>query len=164
MASDSVTSVLQDIINWMDAHDDVLPTVHKEPTLAQQEEATLRRKYKKYLGHADGFTKEQRKLHQEIDRRKKTVQIWTMSNSLQSGQRGTAENCQFMPEMMSSRARWRTVCCASNQERPRVPCCKGDWMSSPRQLTKRRRKRELAALYTSYENKKPTSSRKGRPH
>ena len=42
MASDSVTTLLRDILNWMDAHDDVLPTLHKEPTPAQQEESALK--------------------------------------------------------------------------------------------------------------------------
>ena len=70
MASDSVTSLLRDIVKWLDAHDDVLPKLHKEPTPAQQEEAALRKKYKNYLERNGNLTREQRKLQQEIDRRK----------------------------------------------------------------------------------------------
>ena len=70
MASDSVTSLLRDIVKWLDAHDDVLPILHKEPTPAQQEEAALRKKYRTYLERNGNLTREQRKLQQEIDRRK----------------------------------------------------------------------------------------------
>ena len=70
MASDRITTLLQDILNWMDAHDDVLPMLSKEPTAAQQEEASLKSKYNNYLQRNRNLTKEQRKMQQEIDRRK----------------------------------------------------------------------------------------------
>ena len=70
MASDKITTLLQDVLNWMDAHDDVLPMLPRQITAAQQEEARLKKNYNKYLERHCNLTKEQRMLQQEIDRRK----------------------------------------------------------------------------------------------
>ena len=66
--TDSVTALLRDIVKWMDAHVDVLPTRHKQPTPTQKEETALKIKYGNYVARASDLTKEQRALQQEIDR------------------------------------------------------------------------------------------------
>ena len=70
MASDRITVLLQDILAWMDGHDDVLPKLVRAPTPSQKEEASLRKRYQNYLERNDALTAEQRKMQQEIDRRK----------------------------------------------------------------------------------------------
>ena len=67
MAADAISTLLQEILSWMDAHDDVLPTLHTQPSPAQQEEKALKQKYKDYLKRAGNLTRNQRQLQQEID-------------------------------------------------------------------------------------------------
>ena len=49
MASDKITTLLQDILNWMDAHDDVLPMLPKQLPAGREEEARLKKNYNNYL-------------------------------------------------------------------------------------------------------------------
>ena len=61
--TDKVTSLLKEILRWLDAHDDVLPKQKK----SGKEEGALSKEYSK---RARDLTKEQRAIQQEIDRRK----------------------------------------------------------------------------------------------
>ena len=70
MAADRITAILQEILTWMDAHDDVLPKLHIAPTPDQRAEASLRNRYRKHLAQHCKLTRAQSKLQQEIDWRK----------------------------------------------------------------------------------------------
>ena len=69
MAAEAISTLLQEILSWMDDHDDVLPKLHNTPTPEQKAEATLRTKYKNYLARNHKLSSRQRKLQDEIDRR-----------------------------------------------------------------------------------------------
>ena len=67
--TDTVTSLLREVLEWMDAHDDVLPVYHRCPTPQQQEEYSLRLQYKNFKSRRMDLTDAQRALQVEIDRR-----------------------------------------------------------------------------------------------
>ena len=67
--TDTVTSLLREVLKWMDAHDDVLPARHNRPTPQQKEENSLRVKYMHYQQKKIHLTDAQRALQEEIDRR-----------------------------------------------------------------------------------------------
>ena len=58
--TDTVTSLLREVLKWMDAHDDVLPARHTRPTPQQKEENSLRVKYKHYRKKTIHLTDAQR--------------------------------------------------------------------------------------------------------
>ena len=62
-----VTSLLQEMLRWMDDHDDVLPGRYRQALPSQIEEDALRAKYDK---RPQVLTDEQRSMQEEIDRRK----------------------------------------------------------------------------------------------
>ena len=67
---DNVARALRKILEWMDAHDDVLPKVHTKPVSAsRKEETTLANAYKWVRKRSDDYAKQQRLLQQEIDHR-----------------------------------------------------------------------------------------------
>ena len=68
-ATDTVTSLLLEIMKWMEAHNDVLPAIFKHPTSQQKEETSLRYKYKNYRQKKIHLTDAQHALQEEIYRR-----------------------------------------------------------------------------------------------
>ena len=46
--ADTVTSLMLEVLKWMDAHDDVLPAIIQDPTPQQKEETNLRYKWKNF--------------------------------------------------------------------------------------------------------------------
>ena len=62
--------LLKEVLKWMDAHDDVLPKRHRQPTPVQQEETVLAKRYENYLARSSKLTMEELALQREIDRRK----------------------------------------------------------------------------------------------
>jgi hypothetical protein len=65
---DKVIRVLWKILEWMDAHDDVLPKVHTKPANAsQREETALANAYKWVRKGSDAYTKQQHLLQQDMD-------------------------------------------------------------------------------------------------
>jgi len=62
--------LLKEVLKWMDAHDDVLPKRHRQPTPDQQEETVLATHYENHLARSNKLTMEEQALQREIDRRK----------------------------------------------------------------------------------------------
>ena len=92
--TDTVTSLLREVLKWMDAHDDVLPARHNRPTPQQKEENSLRVKYMHYKQRAINLTDAQRALQEEIDRR--------ATNQKDLGNRG----CTLVRQEVIVAARW----------------------------------------------------------
>ena len=67
--TDTVTSLLREVLKWMDAHDDVLPAIFKHPTPQQKEESNLKYRFKNYKQRISYLTDAQRSLQEEINRR-----------------------------------------------------------------------------------------------
>lgn len=130
--TDYITVCLREVLKFMDAHEDVLPALHRPATTpAQKEETSLRNRYDKQ--HAltktslSDFTKGQRALQQKIDRRRTDQKICIPSKKLQSGQRNIMEGYQSRPEMIVYSTRWRNDCHAYNKKRRRARCCRSGW-------------------------------------
>ena len=88
--TDTVTSLLREVLKWMDAHDDVLPVYHRRPTPRQKEEYRLRLRYKNFKSRTMDLTRAQRALQVQIDRRAtnqkdldvlKEVERWSAKNN-----------------------------------------------------------------------------------
>jgi hypothetical protein len=62
--------LLKEVLKWMDAHDDVLPKRHRQPTPDQQEETVLGTRYENKLPGSNKLTMEEQALQRKIDRRK----------------------------------------------------------------------------------------------
>ena len=62
--------LLKEVLKWMDAHEDVPPKHHRQPTPVQQEETALGIRYENHLARSNKLTMEEQALQREIDRRK----------------------------------------------------------------------------------------------
>ena len=98
--TDTVTSLLREVLKWMDANDDVLPAKHPRPTPQQEEENGLRLKYKNYKQRTINLTDAQRALQEEINRRA------TNPKRLHAGQRRTTISCRSRQMKTMTNIRW----------------------------------------------------------